>query len=86
MLSNRSTAPADAKRPPAPLTRAFVPVPASAQTTATSIRARLPDACTRIGNHYSMLAALQQVFGLGCPQHTCDTANVVPPSPLFETE
>jgi phospholipase C len=37
-------------------------------------------------NHYSMLAALQQVFGLGCLQHTCDTANVVPASPLFETE
>lgn len=37
-------------------------------------------------NHYSMLAALQQVFRLGCLQHTCDTANVVPATPLFVTE
>jgi len=34
-------------------------------------------------NHYSTLAAVQQTFGLGCLQFTCDTANVQPYSPLF---
>ena len=35
-------------------------------------------------NHYSTLAAIQQTFGLGCLQFTCDTANVQPYTPLFE--
>src|SRR5262252_1249253 len=35
-------------------------------------------------NHYSTLAAIQQTFGLGCLQFTCDTANVQPYAPLFQ--
>src|SRR5215468_1543203 len=34
-------------------------------------------------NHYSLLASIQQTFGLGCLQSTCDTANVQPITPLF---
>ena len=34
-------------------------------------------------NHYSMLSTIQQTFGLGCLQHTCDTANVKPLTSLF---
>lgn len=34
-------------------------------------------------NHYSLLASIQQTFGLGCLQFTCDTANVQPITPLF---
>jgi len=34
-------------------------------------------------NHYSMLSSIQQAFGLGCLQFTCDTANVQPMTPLF---
>jgi len=34
-------------------------------------------------NHYSLLASVQQTFGLGCLQFTCDTANVQPMTPLF---
>jgi len=36
-------------------------------------------------NHYSLLTSVQQTFGLGCLQFTCDTANVQPISPLFAT-
>jgi phospholipase C len=38
---------------------------------------------TTPSNHYSMLASLQQMWHLGCLQHTCDTANVVPTNRLF---
>jgi len=34
-------------------------------------------------NHYSTLSSIQQTFGLGCLQFTCDTANVQPMTPLF---
>jgi hypothetical protein len=34
-------------------------------------------------NHYSLLQTIQQAFGLGCLQFTCDTANVTPMVPLF---
>ena len=34
-------------------------------------------------NHYSLLSTLQRTFGLGCLQHTCDTAHVHPLSALF---
>jgi hypothetical protein len=34
-------------------------------------------------NHYSLLSSIQQTFGVGCLQFTCDTANVQPISPLF---
>jgi hypothetical protein len=34
-------------------------------------------------NHYSLLSTIQQSFGLGCLQNTCDTANVQPMAPLF---
>jgi hypothetical protein len=34
-------------------------------------------------NHYSLLSSIQQTFGLGCLQFTCDTANVQPITPLF---
>lgn len=37
-------------------------------------------------NHYSILAAIQRMYRLGCLQNTCDTANVTPASPLFATE
>ena len=40
---------------------------------------------TTPSNHYSMLAAIQRMYRLGCLQNTCDTANVVPASPLFAT-
>lgn len=46
-----------------------------------------------VGNHYSMLATYQQLFGLGCSAvyngvltpvgFPCDTANVVPLIKLF---
>jgi hypothetical protein len=34
-------------------------------------------------NHYSLLQTIQQVFGLGCLQYTCDMDNVMPMTPLF---
>jgi hypothetical protein len=34
-------------------------------------------------NHYSLLATVQDAFGLGCLQNTCDTTNVKPMTPLF---
>jgi hypothetical protein len=34
-------------------------------------------------NHYSLLQTIQQSFGLGCLQNTCDTANVHSMAPLF---
>jgi hypothetical protein len=34
-------------------------------------------------NHYSLLATIQHVFGLGCLQHSCDTRNVIPMAKLF---
>ena len=34
-------------------------------------------------NHFSMLQTIQQSFGLGCLELTCDTANVKPLAPLF---
>jgi phospholipase C len=37
-------------------------------------------------NHYSMLLTLQQMFGLGCLQNTCDTADVTPVTPLFSVD
>ena len=36
-------------------------------------------------NHYSLLLTVQQAFGLGCLEHTCDGANVKPMTPLFAT-
>lgn len=36
-------------------------------------------------NHYSLLQTIQDAFGLGCLQNTCDTANVKPMTPLFAT-
>jgi phospholipase C len=38
---------------------------------------------TTPSNHYSMLASLQRMWHLGCLQHTCDTANVIPANRLF---
>jgi hypothetical protein len=34
-------------------------------------------------NHFSLLQTVQQALGLGCLQHTCDTANVKPLVRLF---
>lgn len=34
-------------------------------------------------NHYALLRTIQAAFGLGCLQHTCDTANVPLMTPLF---
>jgi hypothetical protein len=34
-------------------------------------------------NHYSLLSTIQQTFGLGCLEATCDTAQVRPMTPLF---
>jgi hypothetical protein len=34
-------------------------------------------------NHFSLLQTIQNSFGLGCLQHTCDTADVHPMGPLF---
>jgi hypothetical protein len=34
-------------------------------------------------NHFSLLQTLQQTFGLGCLEQTCDTVHVVPMRPLF---
>jgi len=34
-------------------------------------------------NHFSLLQTIQQSFGLGCLEFTCDTANVRPLAPLF---
>jgi hypothetical protein len=34
-------------------------------------------------NHYSLLRTIQDSFGIGCLQNTCDTANVHPMGPLF---
>ncbi len=34
-------------------------------------------------NHYSLLQTVQDAFGLGCLEFTCDTANVTPMAPLF---
>lgn len=34
-------------------------------------------------NHFSLLQTIQQSFGLGCLEFTCDTANVKPLAPLF---
>jgi len=36
-------------------------------------------------NHYALLRTVQAAFGLGCLQHTCDTANVPLMTPLFAT-
>jgi len=37
-------------------------------------------------NHYSLLLTVQQAFGLGCLQFTCDSVDVNPMTPLFATE
>src|SRR5262249_36734197 len=37
-------------------------------------------------NHYSLLATIEQAFGLPCLQLTCDSLNVVPIAPLFHTQ
>jgi hypothetical protein len=37
-------------------------------------------------NHYSLLRAIQLAFGLGCLQHTCDTAHVTPTARLFAAQ
>ncbi len=34
-------------------------------------------------NHYSLLRTIEDAFGLGCLQHSCDTANVTPMTTLF---
>jgi hypothetical protein len=34
-------------------------------------------------NHYSLLATLEQVFGLGCVQNACDAVHVKPMTPLL---
>jgi hypothetical protein len=34
-------------------------------------------------NHYSLLQTIQDAFGLGCLQFTCDKTNVTPMAPLF---
>jgi len=36
-------------------------------------------------NHYALLRTIQNAFGLGCLQYTCDTANVKTMGPLFAT-
>ena len=36
-------------------------------------------------NHYSLLRTIQDAFGLGCLQNTCDQANVTPMAPLFSS-
>jgi phospholipase C len=36
-------------------------------------------------NHYAFLLTIQQAFGIGCLQLTCDTVNVTPMIPLFQT-
>jgi phospholipase C len=36
-------------------------------------------------NHYSLLASIQQAFGLGCLNNACDTTNVKPMIKLFAT-
>jgi hypothetical protein len=38
---------------------------------------------SQAANHYSLLSSIQQTFGLGCLQFTCDAANVQPITPLF---
>jgi hypothetical protein len=37
-------------------------------------------------NHYSLLSSLQHAFGLGCLAATCDTATIVPMTPLFKVQ
>jgi hypothetical protein len=37
-------------------------------------------------NHFSLLQSLQRAFGLGCLEATCDTANIVPMTPLFKVQ
>jgi hypothetical protein len=37
-------------------------------------------------NHYSLLSSLQHAFGVGCLEQTCDTANIVPMTPLFKVK
>jgi hypothetical protein len=37
-------------------------------------------------NHFSLLRSLQAAFGLGCLEQTCDTANIVPMTPLFQVK
>jgi hypothetical protein len=37
-------------------------------------------------NHYSLLQTLERAFGLGCLEQTCDTANIVPMTPLFKVQ
>jgi len=37
-------------------------------------------------NHYALLRTIQAAFGLGCLQHTCDTANVPLMTPLFAAD
>jgi phosphatidylinositol-3-phosphatase len=34
-------------------------------------------------NHYSLMATIEDAYGLGCAQNTCDSANVKPMTPLF---
>ena len=34
-------------------------------------------------NHYSLLHTIEDAFGLGCLQFTCDSTNVTPMTPLF---
>lgn len=34
-------------------------------------------------NHYALLRTIQTAFGVGCLQHTCDTANVPLMTPMF---
>jgi hypothetical protein len=34
-------------------------------------------------NHYSLLSTMQQIFGLPCLRHTCDTPNVKPITSMF---
>ncbi|MBV9380591.1 MAG: hypothetical protein JO242_07975, partial [Streptosporangiaceae bacterium] len=38
---------------------------------------------TQPANHYSLLSTIEHIFGLGCLQHTCDTANVKPLTSMF---
>jgi phosphoesterase family protein len=37
-------------------------------------------------NHFSLLQSMQRAFGLGCLEQTCDTANIVPMTPLFKVQ
>jgi hypothetical protein len=37
----------------------------------------------QLANHYSLLSTLEHLFGVGCLEHTCDTAHVRPIYPLF---